>query len=31
MNYHLQDIALEVEKETGVKTLCAYDGMEVEI
>jgi phosphoribosyl 1,2-cyclic phosphodiesterase len=31
MNHHLQDIALEVEKETGVKTLCAYDGMEVEI
>jgi hypothetical protein len=31
MNHQLQDIALEVERETGVKTLCAYDGMEVEV
>ncbi len=31
MDHNLEDIALEVEKETGVKTLCADDGMEVEL
>ena len=31
LNHRLEDIALEVEKETGVKTLCAYDGMEVSL
>ncbi|WP_448587922.1 MBL fold metallo-hydrolase [Thermocrinis sp.] len=29
LNHNLDDIAREVEKETGVKTLCAFDGMEV--
>ncbi|WP_029551704.1 MBL fold metallo-hydrolase [Thermocrinis jamiesonii] len=31
LNYSLEDIAVEVTKETGVETICAYDGMEVEL